>query len=105
MKITFNAQTVTVTREASDQRIYNDSRLWYAIRNELKRMGHDVIKKLMYKDGHLTDDVSHYIRSRNMEKQGAFMLVFNDKAIRPMYKDYNEGELVLTRFDTQTTAT
>ena len=36
---------VTIIREPTDPKIYNESRLWYLIKEKLVSMGYDVIKK------------------------------------------------------------
>ena len=72
---------------------YNDSRLWYAICNELRNaFNFDVIKKLMWKDGNLVDQNQYYVRSRNMKELYSFMIWDPYYQIRPMYKDYNRDE-------------
>ena len=53
-------------------------------------MGHDVIKKLMWKDGHLVDDYQYYIRSRNPFEKGSFFIYQSDYAIRQIFEPWNE---------------
>lgn len=64
MKITFSGSIATVTREATDGRMANESQLLYRIKVQLRKDGKDVIKKLMSKDGHMVSDGIHYIRER-----------------------------------------
>lgn len=70
MKIEFDEKTVTLIREPDDPKFYGvknaagESKLFHAVVQKLRIMGHDVIKKRMHKDGHLVDDMQQYIRSR-----------------------------------------
>ena len=61
MKITINKFTVMVVRE---KKYYKESQFYHDLKVVLQGMGHDVIKKLMYKDGHLVDDNQIYLRDR-----------------------------------------
>lgn len=101
MKVELGKYHCTITREKGDPKVYNESLLLHKIKLELIRQGHDVIKKRMWKDGHLMgDDKLQYIRSRNLSKKFQdshdFIMVYDgDWAIRAMEKDYNDGRLVL----------
>lgn len=72
-----------VTREDSDPRFSNggyadaESTLLYHVKKELVKMGYDVIKKRMWKDGNMVDDSQQYVRSRNLKDPTAFA-VYND---------------------------
>lgn len=76
MKIIINEldKTLTVIREDGDPKFRNggwgcgESRLMYHIKQKLIKMGFDVIKKRMWKDGHLTSMEKQYIRTRNLKK-------------------------------------
>ena len=101
MKVELAKYHCIITREEGDPKIYSESLLLYKIKQELIRQGHDVIKKRMWKDGHLMgDDKLQYIRSRNLSKKFQdshdFIMVYDgDWAIRAMETDYNNGRLVL----------
>ena len=90
MKVELTEHECKVTRE-NDSKIYNESRLLHKVKVELIRQGYDVIKKLMWKDGHLVADTQHYIR----ERKGNFAIWHSDYALRFNYEDYNTGELFL----------
>jgi len=99
MKVELKNHTCIVTRETGDPKIYNESLFLHKVKLELIKQGHDVIKKRMWKDGHLYgNDETQYIRSRNVGKQFQdshdFIMVYdNDYALRASYEDYNkEGE-------------
>lgn len=72
-------------------KVYNESHLMYMIKNELIKMGLDVIKKRMWKDGHLVDNEQQYIRDR----KGRYCFFYTEHALRFMYEDYNNGSLIL----------
>jgi hypothetical protein len=87
--------TCRVIRDTGSPKVYSESLFWYQIRNELKKQGYDVIKKLMGKDGNLVSDSQHYVRSRNFTP-GAFAIWQLDYAIREPYEEYNQdGEVTL----------
>lgn len=89
MKVTFNGRSVTLRREHGERSLRNDSDLWYRLRNELRRRGRDVIKKPMWKDGHLTDSTRHYVRTRRMNGKASFWIHDGTYAIRDAYRDFN----------------
>lgn len=98
MKYRFDKNSLVVIR-GNDKKIYSESALYYKLKNLLIKDGYDVIKKLMWKDGHMYgDDTLLYIRSRNMNKPGAFMAYDGNYAIRALYEPYNEddGEVTLS---------
>lgn len=89
MKVELSNSGCKVPRENEDPKLYNESRLLHLVKKELIKQGYDVIKKFMWKDGHLVSDTEHYIRERN----GDFVIWFSAYALRFSYEDYNEGEL------------
>ncbi len=44
-----------------------ESAWWYALKKELNRQGHDLVKKVMSKDGHMmgSDTYPYYLRDRH----------------------------------------
>lgn len=70
MKVEIRNNDCVVTREKGDpicSGIVNaagESRLLYHIKNILNKQGYDLIKKRMWKDGHLMDDMQQYLRTR-----------------------------------------
>jgi hypothetical protein len=70
MKVEIMDNTCVVTKEEGDPRfsgkVYSagESRLLYHIKLNLNAQGYDLIKKRMYKDGHLVDDTQQYLRTR-----------------------------------------
>jgi hypothetical protein len=85
-----------ITKDPTDPRFKTESALWYAIRNELKIMGIDAIKKLMWKDGHMICETQHYVRTRTMDKMNDFMLHYGNYMIELMNDDFNKnGKITL----------
>ena len=87
VRIDKSRNAVVVERGASPK-IYSESGLMHHIKRTLLGQGHDVIKKLMWKDGHLVDDKQHYIRERNY----AWAIYDPDWPIRRTYEDYNDED-------------
>ena len=98
MRIELNDHACVIMRGESPK-AYKETTLLYHIKQALQGMGHDVIKKRMWKDGHLVDDSQGYIRTRNTDprKGPAWCLHFDAYALRFLFEDYNTGELILTR--------
>lgn len=80
--------SIVVDRQ-NGPKIYSESAFWHQLKTELQKQGYDVIKKLMWKDGHLTDDNLYYVRSRKYTPD-SFMISAGDSAIRFVYEDYND---------------
>jgi hypothetical protein len=84
-----------VIRQNDDPKFYSESRLWYAIKNELNARGYDLIKKSPGNDGHLTG-ADYYLRIRSHRSQSPHVYIYDSQyAIRMMYTPYNEGQLTL----------
>lgn len=93
-----DAGTCTVTPDADDPTFYQESRLMYHIKKELNRQGYDLIKKRMWKDGHLVDDEQQYIRTRKPtgDPQNDIYIYDPHWQIRNAAKSYREdGKLTL----------
>ena len=74
MILEFKGNALIVKREPTDKKYYGnhnaagESNLLHAIKNELNKQGYDLIKKRMWKDGHLVDDMQQYLRTRKKEQ-------------------------------------
>jgi hypothetical protein len=70
MKVEIKNNACVVTSEAGDLKFYGtvnavgESALLYHIKKMLNARGYDLIKKRMYKDGHMVDDMQQYLRTR-----------------------------------------
>jgi hypothetical protein len=91
MNVRFEGRTLVVERTPGDPAMRGggwgsaESRLLYHIQKHLNRYGYDLIKKRMWKDGHLVGDEQLYLRSRN-RKAGDFA-IWNGN-----YSIYDAGE-------------
>ena len=96
MDIEFKDYKVVITKEPSDKRFHTESALLYAVKKELQSMGHDVIKKRMWKDGHLYGgDAQQYIRERSWK----FAIYDGDYALRCSHKAFNKNGRVTLLLD------
>ena len=97
MEVELNDTYCKVIREPGDPKIYSESTLLYKVKRELIKQGYDVIKKRMWKDGHLFgSDTTQYIRSRRTTNKPFLMIYDESYQLRLSYEDYNKGELILT---------
>ena len=105
MKIALNKNCCIVEREKSDPKFYGDymakgeSLLLNFLKKELNKQGYDFIKKRMWKDGHLVDEIQQYIRERKVvkTKDGNRMLAIYNTfwQIRGANEDFNDGKVIL----------
>ena len=113
MELKFNGTVLEVTREAGDPKYYGtlnaagESRLLYAIKKKLNGMGFDLIKKRMWKDGHLVDGMQQYLRARKATgyRDKDIALYNMSWAIDGLNDRFNEGScklgIVFGIFDTE----
>ena len=105
VELNLNQHFCKVTRDANDLYFrrggYSDvgaeSTFLYHVQQALKDQGYDVIKKRMWRDGHLVDDAQQYIRTRSgLSKQGDFAIWNSSYAIYDAGERFNEdGEITL----------
>ena len=89
MKVSLNLDQhyCTVEREPHERRCPTESAFYYRLKKVLIAQGHDVIKRLMWRDGHLVDSKQYYIRMRNWDWcvwDGAY-------ALRNPAEQFNQG--------------
>ena len=87
MKLDMKDAVLVVTREKGDQAYppmskgswgTPESRLLYRIKQELNcYLGYDLIKKRMWKDGHMVDDGQLYLRTRSAKSNGPHIYIWN----------------------------
>ena len=101
MKVELKKNCCVVTREEGDPKFYGvqnaagESKLLHHIKLELIKQGHKVIKKRMWKDGHLKDDMQQYIRTVK-DYEPSFCIYNGRWAIEGAEEDFNkEGKVVL----------
>ena len=90
VELNLNQHFCKVTRDANDLYFrrggYSDvgaeSTFLYHVQQALKDQGYDVIKKRMWKDGHLVNEFQQYIRTRSgLSKAGEFAIYNSRYAI------------------------
>jgi hypothetical protein len=106
MKVTIDGNTCIVQREPGDKGFYGqinsawgggESNLLHHVKLKLIQAGHDLIKKRMWKDGHMVDSDQQYLRARNTKKvkPGDLLYIYDRKwPIRNSAQEYNEGSEV-----------
>lgn len=98
MRVQLTSNACTVFAEPGDMKIKNESHLLHRVKLTLAKMGHDnLIKKKMWKDGHLTADTQHYLRSRKANGFAAFCIYDDQYQIRDAAEDYRRHGVVTYR--------
>jgi len=96
---------IVVSRVPYEKAIRKESTFYHKLKKELQRLlPHklerrvDLIKKLMYKDGHMVDQFQYYIRERVRGKgkaQPSILAFYDTKyALRQIQTEFNAGEKV-----------
>jgi hypothetical protein len=82
----------TITKEAGDEKFYSESVLLYHVKNILNKDGHDLIKKVMSKDGHMVggDTYPYYLRDRKSK----YCIYDPNYCLRSIAEDFNERGVV-----------
>jgi hypothetical protein len=102
--IDIEAGTLTATKEKGDPKFKDsgwgsgESRLLHHIKLALIEQGHDVIKKRMWKDGHLYgDEQTQYIRTRSKKSPKPHIYIYDHRyALRNSAEDFNkDGQVTL----------
>ena len=105
MKVTLTDYSCVVEREKGDPAYYGmlnaagESKLLHAVKRKLNAQGYDFIKKRMWKDGHMMDDMQQYLRERKRVGTRQLAIYSTFWAIRLASEDYNSGEVVLALVD------
>ena len=105
MKVTLKTGYCIVNRKKGDPAYYGiknaagESNLLYAIKKVLNNQGFDFIKKRMWKDGHMMNDMQQYLRERKPINGRCLAIYSTFWALRGIEEDYNKGEVVLTLED------
>lgn len=94
MKIQKTKTLLTVIREKSEKKIYSESRFYHLLKKHLNKLGWDLIKKRMWKDGHMVSEQEFYLRSRKINKS-TIGIVYPYNLICGAQKDFNQGSVSL----------
>ena len=92
MRVVLKRHCALVYKTARDARVNSDSQFLYHVKRELQRRGFDVIKKRMWRDGHMVSDTQQYVRTR--DTKNGFAVFQTDYALRSSYPSYNSGHVV-----------
>ena len=102
MRLEWTTNKLTVYRQPGDKNFYGGNRdakgesaFLHALKLKLIELGYDVIKKRMWKDGHMVDEMQQYIRSRNKKCPGGFAICSPHFAIRGLDEVWNSGDPVV----------
>jgi len=98
MKLTFKENSLEVEREKGDKKYYGqsangESTFLHAVKLEMAKHGYRIVKKRMYKDGHLVDDAQQYLKT----KDGKICWYNDHWAISGLNENFNEGKAVLRK--------
>lgn len=85
-----------VRSQEPNTRLYTDSALLHHLKKVLLAAGYDMIKKRMWKDGHMVDEHQQYVRSRKTGPAMSFAIWHGGYAINSACEGYNQRE---TRLD------
>lgn len=107
MNVEIKNHVCIVTREKGDPKFYGvvngagESKLLYAVKKKLNDQGYNLIKKRMYKDGHLVDDLQQYLRTQkpsgNPEKD---IYIYNSNwNVQGAEENYNKEGIVILSVD------
>jgi hypothetical protein len=111
MKVVLTEHECIVTREKGDPKMraagwdapgyYTgpESLLLYHVNKALIAQGHDVIKKRMWKDGHLVDETTQYVRTRNAKAEHGIMVWNGNHQIYDAGERFNEDGAVTLHVD------
>ena len=88
MKIEILKNKIIIKRN-NDKKIYNESILYFKIKEKLNKRGFNLIKKLIHKDGHMMGGPrNYYLRDRKWN----FCFIDYDYQIRALHENYNNNE-------------
>ena len=96
VNLNFDKHYCEVTREEGDPLFSRggwgdaESTFLYHVKQELIKQGYDVIKKRMWKDGHMVDDSQQYVRSRKLTDDSGFMIFNGSYAIHDAGSEFNK---------------
>ena len=102
MKVLIRKTYVTFWRDKDEKRVKNESQMLYWLKLVLNKRGYNLIKKLMYKDGHMVDGLQHYLRARKITgtRLGQLWAIHDpDYAIRDSAHQYNLWQRVTFRVE------
>ena len=101
MIVEIGKHTVKIQREAGDPKFYGvreakgESGVLHHLKKWLNDHGHDFIKKRMWKDGHIVDEMQQYLRTRAWKSPGLNAAIYSGHfAVEGIEVDWNKGRPV-----------
>lgn len=100
MKVTIDGMICRVEKEKGDPKFVDgewgsgESRLLYKVKNILNSQGWDLVKKRMWKDGHMVDEQQQYLRSRKAKDKKIMAIYSTFYQIRGANDDFNNNGVV-----------
>jgi hypothetical protein len=100
MIVEIKDSTLLVTREAGDKRLTRsgyspnaglESALLHRVQQALNSAGFDLVKTLMWKDGHLVDENVQYLRTKNKKAKNGMVIWNGNYQIWDAGEDYEEN--------------
>jgi len=102
MRFELTEHSITAIRESGDPAFYGaqfargESRLLYQIKTVLNNNGFDLIKKRMWKDGHMVDEMQQYLRVRHKRTDAPHVAIYSPFwQICGAEQDWNQGKVIL----------
>lgn len=94
--LTEHTSALRVFREPGDTKFYADSPFLHSVKKALNAAGFRLIKKLMWKDGHMTADTNHYLRAKDENRKFPHICIWDGHyAIRAAFQEFNNGVVAL----------
>jgi hypothetical protein len=90
MKYTHNGSRFIITASDDKEKYRTETAFFYALKLAMQANGLDVVKKRMWKDGHMTDNYNLYIRDRKWK----YCVVDPQHCVRAIYTEFNENRSV-----------
>lgn len=98
VKLNLKKNTCEVIKEKGDPHFSSsnwaeaESTFLYHVLQNLKKQGYDLIKKRMWKDGHLVDETQQYLRTRSWRgEEGEFCLYNHAYALCDLGLEFNKA--------------
>lgn len=95
MDVQIHEEDCSVVVTSQGERVKTASQLLYRIRRELQKQGYDVIKKRMWKDGHMVSDSEHYLR----ERKWRFVIWHPNYMVENLAGEFNRNGIVILQYE------
>lgn len=100
MKFQISGSVLTVIKESTDKKYYGtrnaagESNFLYDLKKQLSSKGFDLVKKRMWKDGHLVDDMQQYLKTPKKSSKAPHIYLYGGFwTARGLNDDFNNGSV------------